>query len=350
MFKKILILRLSAIGDTIHTLPLLNALKKKYPGCKTGWIVEDKAALFIQNHPCVDKCYVIPKKKWKNSKNKLKNIKEFFEIIREINNEHYDIVIDTQQLFKSAIFLPFLNIKRKITLTGGREFSYLFSNEFIKESHALFDTGYHVVKRNMEFAKYLGADPENIEFKLAQPDKETIDSVDKKLTGLTPDKKVIVISPATTWKNKHWDEKCWIQVLEFLKNRANIIFTGTKQDMQLIERISEGLPNKIILAGKTNLTELAEIFRRADVVISPDSGSAHIAWAVEKPFVITVFTATSALRNAPFGRNCASFYPEIDCYPCMKRKCRRKKEKNICCTAVSPEKIVNILKNILHYD
>ena len=133
-----------------------------------------------------------------------------------------------------------------------------------------------------------------------------------------------------------------------------MLLGATEQQLKLMAELEcekmRHMQAYIGVRGDENLTELAEIFRRADVVISPDSGSAHIAWAVEKPFVITVFTATSALRNAPFGENCVSFYPEIDCYPCMKRKCRRKKEKNICCTAVSPEKIVNILKNILHYD
>ena len=62
MLKKILILRLSAIGDTIHTLPLINALKEKYPDCEIGWVVEDKAALFVKEHKNVDKCFIIPQK------------------------------------------------------------------------------------------------------------------------------------------------------------------------------------------------------------------------------------------------------------------------------------------------
>ena len=125
-------------------------------------------------------------------------------------------------------------------------------------------------------------------------------------------------------------------------------FTGMSQDLPLIERISEDISNVTILAGQTNLEELAEVFRHSDVIISPDSGSAHIGWAVEKPFVITIFTATAANRNAPFGENCKAFYPEIPCYPCMKRKCRLSNEKNLCSRSVPAEKIVNILNGILH--
>lgn len=350
MFKKVLILRLSAIGDTIHTLPVVNALKAAYPDCHIGWVVEDKAALFVEKHPNVDKCYILPKKLWKKRGLSPENVKEFFDIIKDINSEHYDIVLDTQQLFKSAILLPFLNIKRKITLSGGREFSGLFSNEKVKASHELFNPDYHVVKRNLELAEYLGANAENIEFKLAPPSEEVQNRVNTLLFSLNPDKKNVVISPATTWKNKHWDEDCWREVLSYLESRANLIFTGTENDLPLIERISNGINGGVILAGKTNLEELACVFSRADVVISPDSGSAHIAWAVEKPFVITIFTATAAGRNAPFGDNCACVHPEISCYPCMKRKCKLKTDKNLCCHSVSAEKIVKILKNVLHYD
>ena len=347
MFKKVLILRLSAIGDTIHTLPVVNALKAAYPDCQTGWVVEDKAALFVEKHPNVDKCYILPKKLWKKRGLSPENVKEFFDIIKDINSEHYDIVLDTQQLFKSAILLPFLNIKRKITLSGGREFSGLFSNEKVKASHELFNPDYHVVKRNLELAEYLGANAENIEFKLAPPSEEVQNRVNTLLFSLNPDKKNVVISPATTWKNKHWDEDCWREVLSYLESRANLIFTGTENDLPLIERISNGINGGVILAGKTNLEELACVFSRADVVISPDSGSAHIAWATAHPKIITLFFATSSNRTAPYGEKYFSIQSKTECSPCMKKHCKLKSNKNKCIQEISSEEIINIVKKVL---
>ena len=344
---KILILRLSAIGDTIHTLPLVNALKSKYPDCQIGWVVEDKASLFVEGHKNIDKCFIIPKKTWKKRGLSIQNIKDFFEIINSINAQNYDIVLDTQQLLKSSILLPFLNIKRKITLSGGREFSQLFSNETVKASHELFDPDYHVVKRNLELAQYLGAPADAPVFELPQAGSETVTKIKTLLDSVDPNKKNVVISPATTWENKHWDENCWKQVTDWLNDRANLIFTGMDADLPLIKRISTSVKNPVILAGQTNLSELAEVFRNADIVISPDSGSAHIAWAAEKPFVITIFTATAAKRNAPYGQNCACFFPDIECYPCMKRKCKLKKDKNRCCKSVDALKVINKLQDLL---
>ena len=249
---KILILRLSAIGDTIHTLPLVNALKAKYPDCKIGWVVEDKASLFVEGHQNVDKCYIIPKKIWKKRGLSLKNVKEFLKIIDSINQEKYDIVLDTQQLFKSAILLPFLNIKRKITLSGGREFSGLFSNEIIKAKHPLFDPDYHVVKRNLEFAQHIGADTSEVKIILKEAACEIKTKIDELLSNTDLNKKTVVISPATTWENKHWAEMHWKDTIKWLKDKANIIFTGMEADKALIERILEDTDchSYINLAGK----------------------------------------------------------------------------------------------------
>jgi len=346
--KKILILRLSAIGDTIHTLPLINSIKKTYPDCKIGWVVEDKAELFVKNHPNVDKCYVIPKKIWKRRGLNMENFKEFKRILKEINEDGYDIVFDTQQLLKSSIFLPFLNIKRKITLTGGREISWTFANEIIQSKYKLFDPNYHVVNRNLELADYIEADTSQIEFNLKEASDEIKEKISDLLEKIDPEKPTVVLAPATTWKNKHWLETHWSKVLDFLDGKTNIVFTGTNLDIELIGRIFAGsvTNDAIILAGQTDLEELAEVFRRADVVISPDSGSAHIAWATSKPYVITLFTATAAGRNAPFGKNCTALTPSIACHPCMQKHCDGK-DQNLCTRSIEPERVIEVLERVL---
>lgn len=351
--KKVLILRLSALGDAIHTLPAAYAIKKTYPDCKIGWVVEDKAQLFIKGNPLIDNCYVIPKKEWKKrGLFSFENVKDFKKIIDEINAENYDVVLDTQQLFKSACLLPFLNIKRKITLTGGREFYHLFSNEIYPESHKLFDPDYHVVKRNLEFAKHIGADTSEVKMVLKDATSEIKEKISSLLAGLDTSKKTVVCSPSTTWVNKHWKEAYWSEVLNFLKDKVNIVFTGMASDKALISRILEEsvLEEKdvICLAGETNLEELAEVFRRSDIVISPDSGSAHIAWAVSKPAVITLFSATAEKRSAPYGENCYVLAPELDCRPCLKKNCRLKTDKNKCCELVKPQELINLISDILH--
>lgn len=346
---KILIIRLSALGDTIHTIPLVAAIKKAYPESEIGWVVEDKAHQFVCNNPLVDKCYELPRKQWKKRGLSFKNLKEYFEIIKKINDEHYDIVIDTQQLFKSASIMAFLNIKRKITHQDGREFSYLFANEFVKSSRKQFDVNFHVVKRNLEFANHLGIKTDEIEFVLPPVDEQAKEKVQTLLATLDTHKPIVTISPATTWDNKHWNKDYWIEVINAVSMSSNIVMTGSLADSKLIDSIiaKAELDNILNLAGKTNLMELSEVFSHSDVVISPDSGSAHIAWATGKPAVITIFCATSKERTGPFGDKCFSLAPSLDCSPCMKRKCKASVGKNACCSDIKPSQIINIVNNLL---
>lgn len=345
---KILIIRLSALGDTIHTLPLAFAIKEQFSGSEIGWLVEDKAQQFIKNNPLVDKCFVVPKKDWKNRGFSFKNIVEFFSIIKQIKQEKYDIVIDTQQLFKSAMFLPFLNIKRKLTHSDGREFSWLFANEFIKTDRKQFDLNYHVVDRNLDFARHLGCSNPKVEFVLPPVSIAAAEKV-KGMFAVLDDKPTITLCPATTWENKHWKNEYWAKIIDKFADKCNIVLTGSSNDEKLIDDILQLSTSKNILnlCSKTNLMELSEVFRYSTVVISPDSGSAHIAWAVGVPSVITVFCATSANRTGPYGSNCYSIAPHLDCAPCMKKKCRLKVSKNLCTAAIKPEEIINIVNKLL---
>ncbi len=347
--SKILILRLSALGDTIHTLPLACAIKKEYPNAKIGWVVEDKAQQFVKNNPVVDKTFVLPKKKWKKRGLSFKNVLEFLAIVRRIKKENYDIVIDTQQLLKSSILMPFLGITRKLTHNDGREFSWLFANEFIKSRRKQFDVSYHVVNRNLEFAQYLGVKDLSVNFVLPKSSGAVVRKINHLTNGLDRTKKSIVLAPATTWANKHWEKSNWSKLIEEFQDEYNIILTGSNQDKGLILEILAGVNNfkGFDFSGETNLMELAELYKRVHLVISPDSGSAHIAWATGVPNVITIFCATSPSRTAPFGYKYYSFGANIACSPCMKRKCANKKIPLECTNVINFTKIVNTVKKIL---
>ena len=177
------------------------------------------------------------------------------------------------------------------------------------------------------------------------------EKINELLKDINKNKKIVICSPATTWDNKHWDETQWAELLKYLHEKVNIVFTGMDTDQKLINRILNlaQIPVKdvTILAGMTNLEELAEVFKRSDLVISPDSGSAHVAWATSKPAIITIFTATAEKRNAPYGDNCFVITPKIDCRPCMTKNCKRKQEKNICCKLVKANEVITLAQNIL---
>lgn len=338
---KILIIRRSALGDTIHTLPLAKSLREKFPNAQIDWIVEDKAEKFITNNPLLDKVYVIHKKTG--------GFAEFKQIIKQIRAQKYDIAIDTQQLLKSGVILGLSGAKRKITLSDGREFSWIFANEIIKTNRKQFDINYHVVKRNLEIAKYLGADEEKIEFTLPNTSENDKNKAKDLLNKIDPNLKSVIISPETTWDNKHWTVDSWRKVIENLSGKVNLVYTGTSDENGLSGKILQGFDGIINLSGKTNLFELEEVFKLANLVISVDSGSAHVAWATGVPAIITLFFATSSKRTAPFGEKYFSIQAETPCSPCMKRKCKNK-IINECVPTISPEKVISTVNEILKFD
>lgn len=333
--KKILIIRLSALGDTIHTLPAVYALRKKFPNAQIDWIVEDKASKFIENNPLVDNVFII--------KSKQKNLKSFCKIISKIRREKYDIALDFQQLLKSGIYLGLSGAKRKITLDYGREFSGLFANEIVKTGKKLFDLNYHAVKRNLDLTAVLGCNTDEIKFILPDFSNEYSEGIKKAIEKLDKTKKTIVMAPATTWDNKHWKVEEWRKLIENLKEDYNIILTASVKEKGLISEIGYGFDNITDLSGKTTIADLVYIYKKADLIISPDSGSAHTAWASGAKSIITIFFATSSKRTAPFGDNYFSISADTECSPCMKRKCKLKHNKNKCINSISADEVLKFI-------
>lgn len=346
--KKILIIRLSAIGDTIHTLPMANALKRNFPDTQIHWIVEDKASFFVKQAKNIDKVFIIPRKEWKNEKNIFKISNNFSKLMEQLRREKYDIAIDTQQLFKSGLILGLCGAKRKISMSIAREFSQFFANEIIKTPHKLFDSDYHITKRYQEFLEYLDIDDKQITFDLKDFSQSALEYAQGLLCETDKNKPTIIFAPATTWNNKHWSITHWQSLFNHFAPKSNIVFTGTQKDTILVEQITKNSQEKFInLTGKTNLEQLAQVIKLSDLVISPDSGTAHIAWATEKPATITIFTATAKNRTGPIGAKNFSFAPELQCGPCSRRKCKNKSNPEICTKELTPQIIIDKIEEIL---
>lgn len=345
--KKILLIRLSSLGDIVFNIPLANILKEN--GFEVGWVVSEKGYEIVKNNPCVDKVYLAPIQKWKKQGLSFKNFVEYLQILKEIRKEKYDIAIDSQGMFKSLYWMLFCGAKRRIIPKNAKEFSILGANEIIPEIYAGYNR--HSVINNLEFAKYLGLNTDKITFTLPQTTEEAKTKIDNLLKDVDKSKPIAVIAPATTWELKHWSRDNWKTVVEAIKNDCSLIFTGTNADKNLLEYI--GADNHTNLCGKTNVEELRELFSRADIVIAPDSGSAHLAWAADKPAVIAIFTCTPPGLFGPFDYNGLkdkyfAINGELDCQPCFTRNCPLLTEnRNLCTKIPTAEKIINIVNKLV---
>lgn len=336
--KKVLIIRLSALGDVIFNLPLANILKTN--GYEVSWITCEKGFDIINNNPLVDNAILAPVEKWKKQ-NFLKNLIEYFKIIKFLRSQKYDIAIDTQLLLKSAIWTAFCGAKRRIVSKSAREFAHLAGNEVIEKLSYDFNT--HATKRYLKYSEHLNLKSDEIVAKLPPATENTIAKINELTKDLDKSRPIIGIAPATTWATKHWDKNNWKELIAILSKDYSLIFTGTKKDLELIEYISEN--KHLNVAGKTNLLELAEIYRHCDLVISLDSGSTHLAWACEIPKIVSIFCSTPKGFYAPIGEETKyiALSGVLPCQPCHKKKCKFSKT-DIECTSLP--KVAEVLDAI----
>lgn len=342
--KKVLLIKLSSLGDVIFNVPLANALKDA--GYEVTWLVSEKGIQVVENNPCVDKAILAPVVKWKKRGISFESFKEYLSILKQIRAEKFDIAIDSQMMLKSLYWMLFCGAKRRIISKEARELAILGGNEWIDNISYAPDSP--IVLNYLKYANHLDIHPEQIRVTLPPRTEEQIKKVDNLLAGFDKEKPLVVIAPATTWANKHWNKDNWKSVADNISQNCNIVLTGGPGDSELIEYISGG--RFLNLAGKTDITELMEVFSRANLVLAPDSGSAHLAWATGKPAVITIFTCTPKEVLGPYGNpsKYISMGGEgLPCQPCFKRKCKLRKNTNACTHFPNPKDVVDVANGLL---
>lgn len=341
--KKILLIRLSALGDVIFNLPLASILKSN--GYHVTWLTSEKGFDIVNQNPLVDEVILVPYAKWKKQ-NFFKNLKSYLEILTYIRSQNFDIAIDTQGLLKTFIWTKFCGAKRTIVSKSAREGAVFGGTEVIEKLYTNWET--HVTQDYLKFAKYIGLTTDNFEVRLPSVTNEVSEKIDNLLAGINNTKPIITICPATTWRTKHWKSQNWKELIEKLKREYTLVYTGMQKDNQLIEYISDG-DCKYNLAGKTNLLELCEVFRRSNLVISLDSGSTHLAWATQVPKIVSIFCCTPKSRYAPLGAKDRYIALEgnLPCRPCHKKHCPNKKNKDLCRKYPSVEEVLNAIHKLL---
>ena len=143
--------------------------------------------------------------------------------------------------------------------------------------------------------------------------------------------------------------KSWVDVINAFKDEYNIVITASEKEKKYTSQILSFIigGNIIDLSGRTTIEDLIYIYKNSNLVLSPDSGSCHIAWASGAEKIVSLFFATSASRTKPLGDNYYSVSSELECSPCMKKKCSLNGDKNLCMYSLKSDKVIQILKKVL---
>jgi heptosyltransferase I len=326
---KILIVKMSAIGDVIHTLPALNAIRKHYPDAHITWLVEEAAAEIVAGHKALDRVILSKRKKWIKDlfSSKFNHaLKKIICFIKELRDTKYDIVIDFQGLLKSGIMVMLSKGQKKIGFDKGMdhaESSHIFYNVRI----APVSMEIHALKRGLLLLAALKIPSEKIEYNLPISNKER-QNLDHLLRqkGLDPDKPIICINPQATWETKLWSSRKFALLSDRILEEypANIIFTGGKSDREAINDIISMMQTSVIsLAGLTTLKTLAALYEKAVLLVTTDTGPMHLGAAMGTK-VTAIFGSTAPWRTGPYGDNNIIVRSNLHCSPCFKRQCSTK--------------------------
>ena len=342
---KILIIKLSAIGDVIHTLPALNAIRKKYPDAHITWLVEEAAYGVIKGHKALDRIIVSKRKTWLKGlagRSCAKNFRKVCSFVKQLRDTRYDIILDFQALLKSGVLIGLARGGRKIGFDKGmehQEHSYIFLNERVPP----VDMEVHALTRGMMLLEAIGISSSEVEYNIYISGKDRNAADDLLMhCGIKAPKLLVAINPMAKWETKLWDNLKFSNLADRLIEQANadVIFTGSREDSEAIEGIISNMKVRAAnLAGRTDLKTLAALYEKASIVVSTDTGPMHMAAAVGTP-VVALFGPTAPWRTGPFGEGHKIIRVGLECSPCFKRQC-----KTIdCMKQISVEQVLNAVE------
>ena len=346
--REILIVRLSAIGDVIHALPAAHSLREAYPEAQITWAVQEKAQDLVIGNSYLDQVIVVPKEDWKanfqdEKRQTIHQIRSFFADVRAEND--FDLVLDLHGLFKSALTAYLSGADYRVGPADGREGSTLAYHRQIE----LPDEELHQVERNLQLAAAVGGQAEEPVFDFGISGEEKAD-IDALLAEYNLNQSlVVVINPFTTWESKNWPTEKYIQLADKLAAElgVNIVFTGGSTDREAVAELTAEMQERgVNLAGQTNLTELAELYRRAQLFIGGDTGPLHLAAALEVP-VVALMGPTEPATHGPYGTEHEVLQAEVDCLGCWDRRCQREHQ---CMSQITVEAAVAASRQLLERD
>lgn len=294
---RVLLTRLSALGDIVHTWPLAALLRSAAPGLELYWLVERPFAPLVEGHPAVAGVITVATRRWRARPFAPATREEAREALRRLRELACDVAVDPQGLLKSALWGRLAGIPRRIGLASRhrreRAAGPLYTVTVEPPPEAV-----HVVDVNLSLAAALGIDPRP---GLVPDGRFLLASAG----GPDPATGMAVILPATGGPGKAWPPARWVELAGALVRRGRgVCVAWGPGERPLAETIAAAAGPGVDVAPPTSIVELARLLAGASVVVGGDTGTVHLAASLGVP-TVAVFLATDPRRNGPRGERVA---------------------------------------------
>lgn len=288
---RICIVMMSAVGDAVHVLPVINALKRHAPACRITWILQAAGASLVRGHRSVDEIIIF---------DRTAGLRGFTDIRRELAKREFDLVIDLQVYFKAGLITAMTRspVRLGFDRERARDLNWLFTTDRIPAR----EIGQHVQDQYFEFLEALGVNPQPVVWDLGPWPNELAwrDEFFSKL-----DRPAASIVVATSKPEKDWLPERWAQVVDILYEEYGLqpVLVGGRSPRELHAEqvIMASAKNKPVSALGSGLRNLVGILSGSTLVLAPDTGPLHMAVALERP-VISLMGYTNPKRTGPYKR------------------------------------------------
>jgi heptosyltransferase I len=286
----ICIVMMSAVGDAVHVLPVINALKRANPHTRVTWVLQPAPATLVRGHRSVDEIIVF---------DRARGLAAFGDVASELAKRRFDLVINLQVYFKAGIVtaLTHAPIKLGFDRARARDLNWLFTNRKIPVSPVQ-----HVQDQYFEFVTALGVSPEPVEWDLGPRPSER--GWQRSFTS-TIDRPIASIVVATSKPAKDWIPERWAEVADALHEQfgMQVLLVGGKSERELAAQriVMEKAKHKPRSELGSGLRNLVSILDASALVLSPDTGPLHVAVALDRP-VISLMGYTNPKRTGPYRR------------------------------------------------
>lgn len=320
---RLLIVKLSSLGDLFHALPAVHSLKAGLDA-EVDWVVHEEYRELVDCFDDVTRVIPFPRRSF---------LSEFKPFCRALRERKYDYIIDLQGLFKSAIVVTLARGRKRIGPSFHRE-----GASFCYSAVAGPREGdRHAVEQNLDVIRFLNLPAREPEFPVSFPCPVVNEASPR-----------IALVPVSRWQSKNWPPQCFTAVARRLQQvrGASIFLLGGPADREVCREIECDLEGRVVnMTGKLGLAESGGLLAQMDLLISNDSGPVHMAAAAGTPALV-VFGPTDPKKTGPYGpeHRVVTAAPQ-SCAPCFSRVCRR--EGIPCLKGVTPEHVSEIALEML---
>ncbi|MBM4072190.1 MAG: glycosyltransferase family 9 protein [Planctomycetes bacterium] len=334
--RRIALVKPSALGDIANSLPVLTALRRRFPDAHITWIVNRGLEPLLRGHPDLDETLPFDRQRFRRGF--FRASLGFTTFLRRLRLQRFDLAVDLQGLLRTGLMSLATGAARRVGMSCAREGARWFYTDVVPVPDP---ENTHAVERTWTVARALGCQDDKV-FRLPVDELASAWALEQLHGRPRP---WLAVGVGARWLTKRWPPQHFAELLRRVQARfgGTAIFIGAAEEAPLAEATAAQIAGPALnLAGRTTLPQLAALLAQADVMLSNDTGPLHLAVALGRP-VVAPYTCTQVKQNGPFGQAGRAVETAVWCRGSYLKKCSRME----CMSELTPDRLWPVLLEVL---